>query len=173
MKRSSVNKLPPEVKAWLDQALVEGNFTGYQSLADDLQERGFTLSRSAIQRYGQAFEEQLGNLKRVTEQARIIIETTPDDANAMGDALTRLVQQKAFAALSKVEDIDGMSLPAISRIVADMNKYAVAQKKWAVEVREKLQAAADVVEKHGRRGGMSQETVEMIKRKILGLAPQE
>ena len=40
-KRSAVETLPAQVKRWLDQALVDGNFSGYEALADELKTRGF------------------------------------------------------------------------------------------------------------------------------------
>lgn len=173
MKRSSVNKLPREVKAWLDNALVDQQFTGYRDLANEMARRGYSITKSSLHRYGQEFEEQLGALKLVTEQAKAIAETAPDDANSMGDALTRLVQQKAFAALAKLQDSDDLSLSAISRIVYEMNRHSIAQKKWSVALREKLKAAADLVDQVGRRNGLSDEAAEQIRTQILGLAVKE
>ena len=39
--RSKVAALPPEVKAWLDGALAENNFSDYELLADELKARGY------------------------------------------------------------------------------------------------------------------------------------
>ncbi|MGK4383427.1 phage protein Gp27 family protein [Ectopseudomonas oleovorans] len=54
--RSKVGQLPAKVKAWLDQALAENNFSDYEALSAELAGRGFAISKSALHRYGQNFE---------------------------------------------------------------------------------------------------------------------
>ncbi len=49
-------------------------------------------------------------------------------------------------------------------------KTAIAQKQWMAKVRERADAAAEKVEKVARRGGLSGEAVETIRREILGVA---
>ena len=72
-KRSAILTLPAPVKAWLDQALAEGGFARYQLLADELKTRGYEISKSAIHRYGQQFEERLAALKLATEAAVTVL----------------------------------------------------------------------------------------------------
>lgn len=168
MKRSKILQLPPEVKAWLDQALIEGNFSGYELLEKELAERGCTIGKSSLHRYGQQFEQRLRAVKLATEQARAISESIPDDAGAMNDALLRLVQEKAFQFLLKMEE--GASMKEIGLMVARLSNATVKQKQWATVVREKAANAADTVEKIARKGGLSHEALELIKREILGIA---
>lgn len=169
-RRSSVEQLPPAVKEWLDKALLDGNFSQYQALSDELRDRGYDISKSAIHRYGKSFEDKVEKLKVATEQAKAIAEAAPDDADHLGDALTRLVQQRTFDILMDLDvAADDVSLPAIGKIVADINKTTVARKKWAVEVRAKAQAAATEVEKVARAGGLSPEAIQSIRTHILGI----
>ena len=167
MKRSKVTQLPKEVKAWLDQALVAGNFSGYEQLEQELAARGCTVGKSSLHRYGQQFEERLRAVKLATEQARAISESIPDDAGAMNDALIRLVQQKAFEALLKMEE--GAPMKEIGLMVARLSNATVKQKQWATEVRAKAAAVADEVETLAKKGGLSAEVMERIKRGILGI----
>ncbi len=95
--RSKVHLLPPEVKAWLDQALVENKFSDYELLEKELSDRGYQIGKSSINRYGQEFEEKLAAIRIATEQARAITEAIPDDAGAMTYAVAaheRLLQAK-------------------------------------------------------------------------------
>jgi hypothetical protein len=46
----------------------------------------------------------------------------------------------------------------------------VHQKKHEIEIRGKAQAAADKVGRLARKGGMSEATVDEIKRAVLGIA---
>jgi hypothetical protein len=173
-RRSSVTQLPPEVKDWLDRSLVDGGFAGYQALAAELQGRGYDISKSALHRYGQSFEEKVERLKTATEQARAVVAASPDDAGHMGEALTRLVQTQTFDLLLKldVENIDpeSINLAAVGKMVADLNKASVAQKQWAAKVREKADAAAEEVTKIAKSGGLSDEAAALIREKVLGIA---
>lgn len=166
--RSKISQLPKPVKDWLDKALVENGFADYELLAAELKERGFDLSKSAVHRYGQEFETRLSALRMATEQARAISESIPDDTGAMNDALIRLVQQKAFDTLLKMEE--GASIKDVGLMVARLSNATVKQKQWAIEVRAKATIAADAVEAIAKKGGLSAEAMDVIRKGILGIA---
>lgn len=165
--RSKIKQLPPEIKQWLDRSLIEGNFSGYELLEQELADRGFVIGKSSINRYGQEFEQRMHALKLATEQARAISESIPDDAGAMNDALIRLVQQKAFETLLKMEE--GAPMKEIGLMVARLSNATVKQKQWATEVKEKAATAADAVEKIAKKGGLSPTAVKEIRSRILGI----
>jgi Protein of unknown function (DUF3486) len=157
--RSKIKQLPPEIKQWLDRSLIEGNFSGYELLEQELSERGFVIGKSSINRYGQEFEQRMHALKLATEQAKAISESIPDDAGAMNDALIRLVQQKAFETLLKMEE--GAPMKEIGLMVARLSNATVKQKQWATEVKEKAAIA--------KKGGLSPAAVKEIRSRILGI----
>ena len=76
--RSKITKLPEHVKRELDKRLISGSFSDYRKLSAWLQEQGYEISRSAINRYGQAFEERLAAIKIASEQARAVSEAVGD-----------------------------------------------------------------------------------------------
>lgn len=166
--RSKVASLPAEVKDWLDKALAENNFSDYEALSADLAERGFAISKSALHRYGQSFEDRLSALKMASEQAKAIVTAAPDDEGAVNEALMRLVQEQIFKLLM---DSEGkVDLPKVAKAVAELGRASVVQKKWQAEVRAKAEAAASQVEKIAKKGGLNAETVAEIRREILGVA---
>lgn len=166
--RSKVAALPAEVKAWLDKALAENNFSDYEALADELSGRGFAISKSALHRYGQNFEERLSALKMASEQARAVVAAAPDEEGAVNEALMRLVQEHLFKLLmSEGGQID---LPKVAKAVAELGRASVVQKKWQTEVRERAEVAANAVEKIAKKGGLSAATREEMRREILGVA---
>jgi hypothetical protein len=166
--RGKVAQLPPEVKAWLDQALVESNFSGYEALSTELAERGFSIGKSALHTYGQGFEERLSALKMASEQAKAVVAAAPDEEGAVNEALMRLVQEHLFKLLMSQ---DGkIDLPKVAKAVAELGRAAVVQKKWQAEVRAKAEAAAQNVEKIAKKGGLNADTVAAIRREILGVA---
>ncbi len=170
--RSKIKQLPAEVKLWLDKALVDGNFSGYELLEKELAERGCTIGKSSLHRYGQQFEQRLQALKMASEQAKAIVQSSPDDEGAVSEALMRLVQEKLFQTL--VECAPGpdknIDLAKVAKAVADLTRATVSQKKWQSEVRAKAAVAADAVEAIAKRGGLSAESLDMIRRDILGIA---
>lgn len=170
-KKSAVIGLPPEVKAWLDKSLVENDFSGYEALAEALSEKGFTISKSSLHRYGKEFEATQAAMKIATEQAKALVEACPDDAGAMNDALIRLAQQKAFEALLKIQvNPEKLKLTAIGEMVSGLGKASVSVKKYAAEVRSRAQAAAQEVAKVAAKGGLSSDTIKQIEEQILGIA---
>ncbi|MGP8432004.1 DUF3486 family protein [Paraburkholderia fungorum] len=170
--RSKVEQLPPEIKAWLDQALVENNFGRYRLLADELRARGCSISKSSLHEYGQRFEERLKALRLVTEQARAVVQASPDDDGAVNDALVRLTQEKMFGILMEINvDPDSVDLAKLARAVAELGKASVTQKRWQVEARKQaLEDAARAAGAAARSAGLSTEAADALRREILGMA---
>jgi hypothetical protein len=136
-KRSAVQSLPRDVKAWLDKALAEGGFQRYRLLEEELRARGYNISKSSIQRYGAAFETRLASLKLATEQARAVVEASPDREGATNEALMRLVQEKLFGVLVDLDvKVETLHLDKITKSIADLARAAVTQKRFAAEARE-------------------------------------
>lgn len=166
--RSKVAALPAEVKAWLDQALAENNFSDYELLSEALKDRGYAISKSALHRYGQAFEARLSALKLASEQARAVVTAAPDEEGAVNEALMRLVQEHLFKLLM-AED-GNFDLPKVARAVAELGRATVTQKRWQAEVRARAEAAAASVENIARKGGLSADSIQQLRREILGIA---
>nr|WP_288356331.1 DUF3486 family protein [uncultured Pseudomonas sp.] len=166
--RSKVAGLPAQVKAWLDQALVESNFSGYEALSAELEARGYQIGKSALHRYGSEFEDKLAALKLSSEQAKAVVQAAPDDEGAVNEALMRLVQEHLFKLL--MAEGGKMDLPKVAKAVAELGRASVVQAKWKAEVRSRAEAAASEVEKIAKKGGLNAETVAEIRREILGVA---
>lgn len=166
--RSKVAGMPAEIKEWLDRALAENNFSDYELLAEELKARGYAISKSALHRYGQAFETRLSALKMASEQARAVVAAAPDEEGAVNEALMRLVQEHLFKLLMAEEG--EFDLPKVARAVAELGRATVTQKKWQAEVRARAEAAAAAVEKIAKKGGLSADSVDQLRREILGIA---
>ena len=177
-RRSKVLTLPVEVKKWLDAALVDGNFTGYQLLADELKARGCDVSKSALQRYGAPFELLMAKVKVSGEQAQALMAEAGDDKGAMNDALIRIIQQKTFEVLlteNLTPDEDGsvpVSLatdPKFVRAIATLVRASVTQKDWAAGVAVKMDEQLKKLE--GEQGGEVDklELLRRVREDIYGL----
>jgi len=70
----------------------------------------------------------------------------------------------------KVDPEKPMNIASAAKAVAELTRATVSQKKWQSEVREKASAAADAVEAIAKKGGLSAEALDTIRRGILGIA---
>ncbi|MCX5909961.1 MAG: DUF3486 family protein [Deltaproteobacteria bacterium] len=167
--RGSIYSLPKEIREELERRLVAGGFADYDGLAAWLKEQGCEISRSAVHRHGQKFEARLSAIKIATEQARAIATAVGDEEGVMGDALTRLCQEKAFKVLIDMEDPDpgAVDLSKMGVMISRLNRVSIAQKKWMSEAKEKARSIAEDVATTVKRDGLSAAKAEEIRKKIL------
>lgn len=168
--RSKVVGLPKAVKEWLDNALIEGNFSDYELLAADLQAKGYDISKSSLHRYGSAFEAKMAALKMATEQAEAIAQAVPDDENALGDALLRVIQEKTFSMLMTMENPDRISFASLAKIATEVGFASTNVKEFRSKVKTRAREAAAEVSQIAKKAGLTDEAVDVIKRRILGIA---
>lgn len=177
-RRSKVVQLPREIREWLDRALAEKNFAGYRQFEQELAARGFTIGKSAIQRYGANLERKLAAIKDSTEAAVLIAKAAPDDAGEREAAVMSMLNTEIFNVLINAQQLNDEKDPAkrmkllssLAASVSKLSRSSISQKKHAIEVRAKTEAAADKVARLAKKGGLSGSTVENIKREILGIA---
>jgi len=168
-RRSRVIGLPKAVKEWLDNALIEGNFSDYELLSSGLKEKGFDISKSSLHRYGSQFETRMAALKLATEQAEAIAKAVPDDENALSDALLRVVQEKVFSMLMNLED-EKVSFAKLATIATEIAFASTNVKEFRSKVKEKAKAAAAKVDSLVKNSGLTGDAIEEIRRSILGIS---
>lgn len=177
-RESSIDQLNTDDKAWLDKRFMDKGFCGYEEIATILQERGYNVSKSSVHRYGQKVEQKLAAVQASTQAAMMIADAAPDDSDMRSSAVLSLVQTELFNALVALQEADNKDADPADRImlmakagkgIAEIAKASVNQKKWESEVKERVQAAAKAVEKIVKKGGMSKDTVDEVKKEILGI----
>lgn len=168
--RSKVGLLPDEVRRALEQRLIANCFSDYDALSAWLGEQGFEISKSSLHRFGSTFEERCAALNIATQQAKAIVEASPDDEGAMAEALMRLMQEKIFSALLSLEvDPSKINLGSLAKALAPIARASIAQKQYASQVRERVRDAAAVVDRIAAAGGMTHDTRQEILSGILGI----
>ncbi len=169
--RSKISQLPPEIQEELNKKLIENTFSGYDGLEDWLEGMGFQISKSAIHRHGQEFEKKLVALKLATDQAKAVVDGSPDDEGAMSEALIRLMQQKAFDTLMNLSGDQDISLTALGRMIADLSRASISQKKFMEEVRGKIAAKFQELKKEakGKKSGLDRATLARAMKEIYGV----
>jgi Protein of unknown function (DUF3486) len=127
---------------------------------------------ASVQRYGHDFEERLAAVTLASKQAQAVTEAAPDNEGAMTDALARIVQEKIFATLVEAEQISEGDMAKIARAVADLGWATISQKKWADEVRSRLEEQKRAaMKKLNERGGISDEMAQVMRNILLGIDP--
>jgi len=177
VKRSKITQLPAAVRSWLDTTLAANNFTGYEQLEAEMKARGFTIGKSSIHRYGSNLERKLGAIKASTEAARLIAESAPDDADQRSAAVISMIQTEMFEVLVSLQEAEKAEDPvhrakllsAVAKNVATLSRASVNQKKHELEIRAKVEKAANAVDAIAKKGGLSQASAEAIRREVLGI----
>jgi hypothetical protein len=184
-RKSTISRLDPQIKAYIEAMLATGSQT-LDELLTDLHERfpaaaytGSLPSRSAVGRYGQKLERRLSAIRASTEAAKIIQAQGGDSSDARSEALTALIQTELFEAILDLQENDdpdmdpgervGM-LSAAAKNIATLTRSSVGLKQFQAKVLERTQAAAANVEKIAKKGGLSAEASAELRREILGIA---
>lgn len=184
-RKSSVSRLPVEVKGYIEAMLATGSQT-LDELIADLQTRfpatataGDLPSRSALHRYGSKLDRRLAAIRASTEAAKMIQAQAGDDKDARSEALTALVQTELFEAILALQDADDPEadpgervamLSSAAKNIATLTRSSVALKQFQAKVMERIQAAAANVDKIAKKGGLSAESAAELRREILGIA---
>lgn len=184
-RRSSLLQIPTELRERLNARLVQQGFSDYDGLLDwlhdELETAGLELriSRTALWRHGQKFEERLERLRLATERAKAITEGAEDDEGAMNEALVRLVQYENFELLEAMDEMEldpaerAKVLNKLNMGIARIVRASVASKKWMHDMRDeiarKAAAAAEKVAALTNKGGLSPEVAAQIRAEILGI----
>ena len=109
----------------------------------------------------------------------MLTEGAADDQDARSEAVIALVQTELFESIINLqeagdEDIDPADriglLSSAAKNIATLARASVNQKKFRLEVQARAEAAAANVEKIAKKGGLSAESVEQLRREILGIA---
>jgi hypothetical protein len=174
---SPIDDMTPEQRQAFESELIRRNFKDYDGLVEWLKGNGLEISRSAAYRHGSKLQRRLQAVRNSTEAAKLIAEAAPDDADLRSAAVISMVQSELFDVMVTLQDLDEAEpgervglLKEAARSVLDMTKASVLQKKWQQEMQAKVQAAAEKVTETVRAAGVSPETIEIIRRDVLGLA---
>ena len=187
-RKSTITRLPLEIKAYIEAMLATGGQT-LDELITDLRERfpaqahaGDLPSRSAIGRYGQKLERRLSAIRASTEAAKLIQAQAGDDRDARSEALTALVQTELFEAILQLQEADdpeaeagervGM-LSAAAKNIATLTRSSVNLKEFQAKAaaaarRELLEEQAAKLAALPNKGGVTDDTKAAI-RLALGI----
>ena len=156
--KSSIDRLDPEIKGYIQAMLAAGSMTLNQ-LITDLREKfpvaaesGDLPSRSAVGRYGQKLERRLAAIRASTEAAKIIQAHAGDNKDARSEALTAMVQTELFEAILELQEaVDGDDklepgervtlLSKAAKNIATLTRSSVNLKEFQAKAEERARRA--------------------------------
>ena len=185
--RGKIATLPPELREWLHQTFVERAFGDIEGITEELnalmKEAGVAISigKSAVGAESLKVKRAQEAIRATTEAAKVIAESSADPSDTRSAAAMALVQSEVFELLLQIRESEDLDNPVERLAVMNeaalglsrMGRARVLQAKWADELDQRAQAAADKVAKLAKKGGMSAETVAEIRASILGITKRE
>ena len=187
-RKSTIDRMTPEVKAYIQAMLATGSQT-LDELIADLQQRfpaeasaGELPSRSALHRYGAKLDRRLSAIRASTEAARLIQAHAGDDKDARSEALTAMVQTELFDAILLLQEADDPEADPAERVtllskaaknIATLTRSSVNLKQFQAKVeaearKRALEEAAATAETTAKAQGLSAGGVAALRAAIMG-----
>ena len=194
--KSSIDRLDPEIKAYIQSMLALGSMT-LDELIADLQEKfpasavaGELPSRSAVGRYGQKLNRRLAAIRASTEAAKIIQAHAGDDSDARSEALVAMVQTELFEAILALQEVDeqppeGMTaeevaanrvelLSKAAKNIATLTRGSINLKQFQAQVEERTRKAVLAEQEAklqtiAKQQGMGREQLDFWMKEFLGV----
>ena len=193
-RKSSIDRLAPEIKTYIQAMLASGSVT-LDELIADLQARypaaataGDLPSRSAVHRYGTKLERRLSAIRASTEAAKMIKAHAGDDKDARSEALVAMVQTELFEAILALQEADEVDengeradpgdrvalLSKAAKNIATLTRSSINLKEFQAKVEEatrrKLLAEQEAnLQEVAKAQGMDDVQVDFWRRKFLGI----
>lgn len=193
-RKSSIDRLDPEIKTYIQAMLASGSVT-LDELIADLQARypaaataGDLPSRSAVHRYGTKLERRLSAIRASTEAAKMIQAHAGDSKDARSEALVAMVQTELFEAILALQEADEIGedgekpdpgervalLSKAAKNIATLTRSSINLKEFQAKVEEatrrKLLAEQEAnLQEVAKAQGMDDSQVDFWRRKFLGI----
>lgn len=183
-RRSALNALPDTVLTELNARLIEKSFSDYAGLAEWLQEQGYQISRSAVQRHGfglqASMEKSLSRARERMEIAKALRGASDEDKAALMEANEMVAMDQIMDMFEMVSDLEPgermAAVPKLVRAIADLNRSAIGSAKWKrefeAEIRQQERAEAvasiDKLAQTGK-GKLDAATLQAVREQVYGL----
>lgn len=170
-RKSSIRSMDPRIREAIDTAIREGRAT-IDEIVSLVRSMGGDASRSAVGRYKQQAEAQMQRYREAQEVAKVWIGKLQADPDGdVGRLLAEMLRTSAFQTLGDMESADPQSLMFLAKALKDL---ASTDKLTADRIlmvrREAAKEAAEKVSEVAKQNGLSADTVELLRREILGVA---
>ena len=179
-QKSSIESLPPELKAQIDDLIRSGKYT-IDGLVVVIQEAGEDRSRSSVGRYVVSRKKTMEIYEEANKMAESLAARFREDPESkVSKMLGQVIQGLTFNTAQQMAENDKAKPSELMLLSATLKNIAGAEKisfereqkirKLAKE--EAAKEAAAAVKEVQKSAGLSDESAEILRRKILGLPPK-
>lgn len=178
--KSSIQRLPPVVKAYIQKLLREDRMTLDDMLAD-IRNRfpnEKAPSRSALGRFKQGFEELTEKARQQREMAEAFVGALGEDASdKTGVLLVEAVSTLAYQAALGAHEKDEVTIKEVTDL-ARAAKATMEARTLSVKERQAIEKAAQErlvreqqskLDDLGKTGALTPETLQRIRQEVYGL----
>lgn len=176
--RSTIDQLPPVIRQEVDAAIKRG--ATIDEIVAQLRDMGADhISRSAVGRYSKQFRDLADQQRQISSVAQAFGKEFGHADDLQGRFMIQLLNSVITRAVLPIAsgeeiEIDGKELHYLARAVKDVASAAKTDVDREAKIRDETkkrarEEAAAAAESAGRTAGASEETIEAIKRKILGI----
>lgn len=170
---SSIKRLPAELRDALEAALQRGCTT--TEVTEMLNGMGADVSRSAVGRFAKSYREIVERMREVSQLTPLIQDQTPeqelDESRVLAQIMRTFATRQLLDTVSTTEEgpLEGKDFAHQMAGAEKALKSATQILGHRRSLRDFQKLCAETAEKAGKRAGASQEQIDFIKRKILGL----
>lgn len=178
--KSSINRLPPMVKAYIQKLLRKDCMTLDEMLAD-IQSRfpnEKAPSRSALGRFKQGFDLLTEKARQHREQAEAFVGAFGEDASdKTGALLVEAISTLAYQAAMGAHEKDDVTTKEVAEL-ARAAKNTMQARTLSIKERQAIEKAAQErlvreqqgkLDELGKSGALSVETLQRIRQEVYGL----
>lgn len=177
--KSSIETLPAETLDRLNSMIGDGSLT-IDDLTIFLDEEGHPRSRSAIGRHAKKITKISARLNQSREISKALVAEMGDDltSSKQGRMITEMLRTLVFDFLSKKmegeEEVDPQAFFFLAKAIKDVAGANRLDQDYEARVRDRIakeerEKAATTFEKVATESGISKDTADQIKNKILGV----
>lgn len=146
-KHSKIDTLPPELKATVEEMILDGSAT-YADIVAYLQKAGYGISASSVCRYAQGYVQNLQTLQIAQANFRNMmdeLERYPDLDTT--EALVRVASQNLMTALAskKDEDWSAVGVDKLMNQISGLTRAVAYKKRVELQNKTDTQTAGDDV----------------------------
>jgi len=181
-RKSTISRLPPEVKSFIEGQLAEGRWT-LDEMISNIRVRfpaqaanGDLPSRAALHRYGPKLERRLIAVKAFSQAMESIDANAGDKADARSSGLTAIVQQELFDSMMMLQDASDPDvdqpervklLAEASRSLASLTRSSIMLKQYQAKVEAEMRAALQAEQRVklaelGKSGAVAPDVLAMV-----------
>lgn len=134
-----------ECRQMIDKMLADGYI--YDDIVAAVKDAGERISKSALQRYHNSFEQVAERITKTREQMKVLIDAVRDQPGTdLAEAANQVMMQGLLTRIATAGDeFDELGLEKAGRLVATLERSAVAREKLKLQYDRAITIARDQI----------------------------